>query len=121
MIFALSGFLLFQVSGQPPHGEASVPFMIGATLYGMAFALCGGYVGGLVAGRRPLVHATAVAALLALVAAMSLISTLGKGAIWSQVCALVLMAPSAVVGGWLRERSVRTAQIPTHTDESLQV
>jgi hypothetical protein len=109
MIFALSGFVLFQVSGQDPHGEATVPFMVGATLYGMAFALSGGYVGGLLAGRRPLVHGAAVAGLLALGAAVSLIFTLGKGVIWSQVCALVLMAPFAVLGGWIRERNVRPA------------
>src|SRR5262249_47607088 len=109
MIFALSGFALFQVSGQDPHAEATVPFLVGVTLYGMAFALAGGYLGGLLAGRRPLVHGAAVALLLALGAAVSLSFTLGKGVIWSQVCALVLMAPAAVAGGWLRGRAVRTA------------
>lgn len=108
MVFALSGFVLFQVSGHPPHGEATVPFMVGATLYGMAFAFAGGYLGAFLAGRRPVAHGAAVAGLLALGAAMSLIFTLGKGAIWSQVCALVLMAPSAVAGGWLRARGAKT-------------
>ena len=109
-IFAVSGFVLFQVTGRPPHGEASVPFMLGATAYGMAFAMLGGYVGGLIAGRRPLAHGAAVATLLALGAGASLVATLGRGgAIWSQVCALALMAPAAIVGGWLRGRTARPA------------
>ena len=53
-IFAASGFALFRITGQPPHGEASPLFKLGAVVYGVAFALLGGYVGGLVAGRRPL-------------------------------------------------------------------
>jgi hypothetical protein len=45
-----------------------------------------------------------VGALLATGAGVSLASTLGRGAVWSQVAALALMAPAAVVGGWLRSR-----------------
>jgi hypothetical protein len=108
-IFAVSGFALFQVTGQPPHGEASVPFMLGATVYGAAFALLGGYVAGVIAGRRPLAHGAAVATILALGAGVSLVATVGHGAIWSQVCTLAFMAPAAAVGGWLRERMARPA------------
>lgn len=107
MIFAFSGFVLFQVSGQPPHGEASVPFMIGAVVYGLSFALLGGYIAGLIAGRRPLAHGIAVGVILAAGAGVSLIATIGHGVIWSQVCALTLMAPAAVLGGWLRGRTLR--------------
>ncbi len=78
--------------------------MLGSTAFGMAFALLGGYVAARLALRRPLAHGAAVAAVLALGAAVSLISTLGNGAIWSQVAALVFMAPCAVLGGWLRAR-----------------
>jgi hypothetical protein len=49
-VFAASGFALFQLTGQPPHGEAPVPFMIGAVAYGVAFALLGGYLSGWIAG-----------------------------------------------------------------------
>jgi putative membrane protein (TIGR04086 family) len=67
-------------------------------------ALLGGYVAAWLAKRRPLAHGFAVAAVLALGAAISLLSTLGKGAIWSQVAALVIMAPCAAIGGWLRAK-----------------
>ena len=108
-IFAASGFALFRITGQPPHGEASPLFKLGAVAYGVAFALLGGYIGGLVAGRRPLAHGGAVAVLLALGAAASLAATIGRGAIWSQVCTLLFMAPAAVGGAWLRRRTARPA------------
>ncbi len=108
-VFAFSGFALFQLTGQPPHGEASLPFMIGAVVYGVVFAFLGGYVGGLIAGRRPVTHGAAVAVLLALGATASLVSTIGRGAVWSQVCALLLMAPAAVAGGWFRGRIRRSS------------
>jgi peptidoglycan/LPS O-acetylase OafA/YrhL len=106
LIFALSAFAFFQISGQPPHQAAPMPIMLGSIAFGMVFALIGGYVAARLARRRPLAHGVAVAAVLALGATISLLSTLGKGAVWSQVAALVLMVPCAVFGGWLRTRQV---------------
>ena len=54
--------------------------------------------------------AVAVAAVLALGATASLAGTIGHGAIWSQVAALVVMAPAAVLGGWLRARQGQPAR-----------
>jgi peptidoglycan/LPS O-acetylase OafA/YrhL len=104
LIFALSAFAFFQISGQPPHQAAPTPFMLGSIVFGMVFALLGGYVAARVARRRPLAHGLAVGCVLALGAVVSLIGTYGKGAVWSQVAALALMAPCAVIGGWLRSR-----------------
>ncbi|HZL25830.1 MAG TPA: hypothetical protein VFC39_04795 [Acidobacteriaceae bacterium] len=104
LIFALSAFAFFQITGQQPHQAAPMPIMLASITFGMVFALLGGYTAAWLARRRPLAHAIAVAALLALGATISLLSTLGKGAVWSQVAALVLMAPAAVFGGWLRLR-----------------
>ena len=106
LIFAVSAFAFFQISGQPPHQSAPVPIMIGSIAFGMAFALLGGFVAAWLARRRPLAHGVAVGTVLALGAAISLLNTMGKGAVWSQVSALVLMAPCAVLGGWLRLRQV---------------
>jgi len=109
LIFALSAFAFFQISRQPPHQAASMPIMVGSITFGMVFALLGGYVAAWLARRRPLAHGVAVAAVLALGAAISLLSTLGNGAVWSQTAALVLMAPCAIFGGWLRCRQVPDA------------
>ena len=46
-----------------------------------------------------------MATLLAAGAVASLASTLGHGVVWSQVAALTLMVPSAVLGGWFRARA----------------
>ena len=109
LIFALSAFAFFQISGQPPHQAAPVPIMIGSIAFGMVFALLGGFVAAWLARRRPFAHGVAVAAVLALGAAISLLNTVGKGALWSQIAALVLIAPCAVFGGWLRKRQVAGA------------
>ena len=106
-IFAAAGFALFQLSGQPPHEEASLPFMIGFVAFGIAFAVFAGYVAAWLAGRRPFTHGAAVAVVLAVGATASLLATLGKGAIWTQVFAITLMAPSSAAGGWLRGKVAR--------------
>lgn len=103
-VFAASAFALFHLTGQPPHGDASLGFMLVAVGCGVVFALLAGYLSGWIAGRRPVLHAALVAAILALGATASLVATIGKGAIWSQVSSIALMAPAAVGGGWLRHR-----------------
>jgi hypothetical protein len=108
-VFAASGVILFQLTGQAPHRDASLPFMFGAVAYGVSFAMLGGYISGWIAARRPATHAAVVAAILALGATVSLIATMGKGAIWSQVSAISLMAPAAAAGGWLRGWLTRPA------------
>ena len=100
-LFAASAGALFHLSGQDPHGEATVPFMIAAAVYGMAFALLGGYVSGWIASRAPLAHGLIVAGILATGAGASLVATVGKGSIWSQLTALAAMAPAAALGGCL--------------------
>ncbi len=104
-VFAVPAGALFQVSGQDPHGEATVPFLLFATAYGVAFALLGGYVSGWIALRSPFAHGLIVAGVLALGAAVSLLATVGTGHIWSQVTALTAMAPAAALGGYLRGRT----------------
>jgi hypothetical protein len=84
--------------------------MVGALAYGVAFALLGGYLSGWIAGRRPVAHAVIVAVILALGATASLLATLGKGTVWSQVSAIAVMAPAAVAGGWLRQRMAGPAE-----------
>ena len=105
IVFAVSAYAVFRLSGHAAHAVASVPFMLVSIASGVVFAIAGGYIAAWLAGRRPLAHAVAMAALLAVGATVSLVSTLGHGAIWSQVAALTLMAPGAVLGGWIRARS----------------
>lgn len=107
LLFALSAFAFFQISGQPPHQDAPPALMLGSIAVGVVAAFLGGYIAAWLAGRRPLAHGVAVAVVLAVGAIVSLASTLGHGAIWSQLAALLLMAPSAAFGGWVRARQSR--------------
>ena len=104
-VFAILAFALFRISGQAPHDDAPPPFMVVSIVGGILFALAGGYVAAWIAGRKPVAHGVAVAAVLATGAALSLAATVGHGAIWSQLAALALMAPSAALGGWLRRQA----------------
>lgn len=104
LVFALSAFAFFLLTGQPPHATAPLSIMLGCIVVGIVFAFLGGYLAASLAGRNPAAHGLAVAAILAAGAAISLVSTIGHGAIWTQVAALVFMAPSAALGGWSRTK-----------------
>lgn len=102
--FAVLAFAFFRLSGQAPHRPAPMLVMFGSILVGAAGALLGGYLAASIAGRRPLAHGVAVAVVLAAGATVSLVSTIGHGSVWSQIAALVLMAPCAIAGGWFRAK-----------------
>ena len=72
--------------------------------YGAAFAAAGGYLAARLAPRRPLAHAAILAALLAAGALAAIAAERSAGSIWSQLLVLLLMAPAALGGGYLRVR-----------------
>jgi hypothetical protein len=107
LVFAGSAALLFQLSGQPPHAPASRAFEIGTIVWGVVFALIAGWLTARIAVRHPAMHAAVLASLIALGALLSLTVTLhAGGAIWTQLAALLLMAPAAVAGGALGSRNL---------------
>jgi len=103
LIFAASAALLFQLSGQEPHEAAPVAFKIASIVWGAVFALVAGWLTARIAGRRQKLHSAIVAGLIALGALVSLLAS-ASGAIWSQVSALVVMAPCALIGGVMSSR-----------------
>ena len=111
LAFALSAVLLFRVAGQAPHAPAGVGFMVGSTLYGIAFAGLGGWLAARIAAtpaQAPRWPAAGVAAIAALGAALSLAFELRHGgAIWSPLVGLLFMPPAALAGGALFQRSRR--------------
>ncbi len=105
LVFAASAVLLFQLSGQPPHQPASLRFEIAAIVWGAVFALVAGWLTARIAGRRPATHAAVVAGLIALGAAGSMLAD-RSGAMWSQLAAVVVMAPCAWLGGLVARRDL---------------
>ncbi|HEX6965339.1 MAG TPA: hypothetical protein VF166_06040 [Gemmatimonadaceae bacterium] len=103
-LFAVSAVALFRLSGHDPHVSASFAFESFTIAYGILFAGAAGYLATLVVARRDLRAAGMVAGILALVAFVSLVARPGAGAIWTQLSAVVLFAPTVVLGGWCRLR-----------------
>jgi hypothetical protein len=104
LIFAISAVLLFQVTQHDPHASPTVAFAVASVVWGMLFALCGGFTAARIAQRSSLMPSVMVACLIATGALISLLSDGDKGSIWSQLSALLLMAPAAVAGGWIKLR-----------------
>jgi len=102
LVFAVSAFSMFRLSGRDPHQAQGLAFAAFSVVCGMAFAFAGGYAAGVIAGRKARAHGGAVAVLIALGATASILSQPGAGSKWSQAAALALMAPSAFVGGVIR-------------------
>ena len=101
LVFGGSAFLLFQLSGQDPHQPAPLTFQIASIVWGCVFALVAGWLTARIAPNRPATHAGILAGLLAAVAAGLLLLHDPGQSQWTNVAALVLMAPCAWAGGRL--------------------
>ena len=104
IVFAAAAVLLFQVSGREPHDAASTSFKIVSVVWGSISALVAGWLTGRIAVRRGGTHAAVVAAIIAAGALLSLLAR-PSDAIWSQLSALVIMAPCAWLGGVIASRA----------------
>jgi hypothetical protein len=99
LIFAMSAVLLFQMSGRAPHAAQPLSFEIASVVWGCVFALVAGWLTARIAARKPEVHAAILAGVIALGALGSLVAA--AGAKWTQIAAIVVMAPCAWLGGLL--------------------
>jgi hypothetical protein len=108
LVFGVSAVLLFQLARVDPRQQPGVDFMIGSTIYGIVFAVAAGYASARIAGKRELLHAGIVAGIIALLALISIFAQPGLPTYWSQIAAIVFIAPAAIFGGWLRARQALT-------------
>ena len=113
LIFGISAFVLFQLTHVDLHQQPGAVFMVGSTIYGVVFALAAGYTAARIAGKKELVNAGAVACIIALLALVSIFAQPGLPTYWSQMAAIVFMAPAAVLGGLIRTRQVKTKEETT--------
>jgi hypothetical protein len=111
LVFVASTLALFKLSGHDPHAPASLTFMGLSVLYGMFFAAVGGFIAAWLARRWEFEHSLAVATLIAASGAASLLARPGPGALWTQLAAVLIMAPMAMVGGYLRQRQVGSTKV----------
>ena len=104
VIFAGAAFALFAIAGLQPHAPAATGVIIGSTVYGVAFSLIAGSVAASLSPARPLIHASVVAGIIAFGAAAALATRADQESIWSQLRALLFMAPAVIIGAWLKNR-----------------
>jgi peptidoglycan/LPS O-acetylase OafA/YrhL len=108
LLFAVAVLAFFTLSGHEPHASASVLFMVLSTVFGILFSVLGGYVSALIAGKFEIEHSFAVATLIAAIGAASLIAESPMESKWTQLSAILIIAPAAILGGYFRRRQVRT-------------
>ena len=102
LIFAVCSFGLFRFSGHDPYAPATLGFKALVIAVGVVLAAAGGFVASTIARRNPLAHGAALGFLIAMIAAVSLRALPSGGQGWTQISALVAMAPAAVLGSALR-------------------
>lgn len=110
MLFAVPSGALFAFTGHDPHLEPTLLFAAGTIVYGMVFAFLGGWTAGVIAKKEPVRHAVWVAAIMLLLATFSVIVQYGHGSMWSQLSAIVLMAPCAAAAGVLRKNRMKEGE-----------
>jgi hypothetical protein len=93
-ISAVSSILFFLATKRDPHGAQPLWFIALTAVWGVAFAALGGFVAARIAGFRV---GQSVGIAIVVVAFLSMVLD-AKGANWSQVVAMVLMAPAAALG-----------------------
>jgi hypothetical protein len=113
LLFAVSAFALFRLSGHDPHAPAAASFMALSVLFGLVFSVLGGYVAALVggAGKYEIEHSFAVATLIAAIGAASFIAESRAESGWTQLSAILIVAPAAILGGYLRRRQLRNKML----------
>ncbi len=106
IVFAAGSALLFYAAKVDPHAPAEMRFIALSTLAGIVLALAGGFIAGWIGRRADLISGMILAVIIAGGAIASMIGRPGQGAIWSQLAALLTMAPAALVGDWLRIKKI---------------
>ena len=106
LVFAASSVLLFRLAGVDPHAAAPPgTFVVGAIIYGIAFAALGGFITATLAPRKPFLHSAVLASLIWMIALVSLVLQFRTGSIWSELATVFLISPAAAAAGFARQRS----------------
>ena len=107
LVFGIAAGILFAIVKQDPHSVASTAYMVGTTAYGAVFAALGGYLTASLAPRLPMAHVAVLAGIIAGGAVVSILTRASDEAMWSQVAAIVVIAPAVLIGGWMKARRAR--------------
>jgi hypothetical protein len=101
LIFALPSVAFFRFTGQDPHAGATPTFMMGAFAWGIVCSVAAGWTAAKIAQRRETLHGALVAGVIAIFALASMYLS-RQGAWWTQIAAMLVFAPFAILGGFVR-------------------
>jgi len=118
VVFAVSAALLFQMTGQDPHATPDLMFAVMSIVWGVAFAALAGYVASRAAQREDLLPSLLVGCLIATGALASLLLEGKNASPWSQLSALLAMAPSTLLGGIVYRRRVAEKREKSAADKA---
>ena len=96
-IFVATSLGLFKLSGQDPHGQATISFQILTAIYGAVFSFLSGLILQLIAKTNSLTLNYILAVIIAGFATFSIIKA--DGSSWTQLLAIFIFAPLSVLGG----------------------
>jgi len=101
-VFVVSSLLLFKLSGQKPHAQATTGFQLLTALYGIIFSFLSGLVVQLIAREKTITLNYVLGLIMASFAAFSFFKS--DGSHWTQVFAIFIFAPVSLLGGlfWLK-------------------
>ncbi len=108
-IFAVSSILLFIVTSHDPHQDAPMVFKIATAIYGVFFSIVSGSVLQLIAIQKKLILNFILAFVIFLLATISLVTS--KGSHWTQLFAMLIFAPSSILGGYLKNQLVNKNEV----------
>ncbi len=107
LVMAIAIMALFAIWFRGKETPPSEEFMLFSLGYGFVFAVVGGYVTAMIAGRSELKHALALALLSVLMGIVSMVASAGREPRWYQIANMVVMVSAVVLGGYLRVRKAR--------------
>ncbi|MCG8363178.1 MAG: hypothetical protein MJA27_07595 [Pseudanabaenales cyanobacterium] len=101
-IMALGVIGLFAIWFQEPNTLPSRGFMLFSLVYGGIMAVMGGYVTAAIANQAELKHALALAAVVGIMALVSMAAAQGQEPLWHQLANLLIAIPAVILGGFLK-------------------
>lgn len=104
ILFVLLTFAMFKLLGRDPHEAADTQFMVVTAALGALFAIAGGYLAATIARKAPVFAGLGVAILIT-GGALASILIARPASIWSQIAAIVVLAPAALLGAFIRGKT----------------
>ena len=105
LIYAVALLLLWMAFGYKPKDVPPDGFLIFSIFCECLFALGGGYVAALVAGRKELVHTGILTGILVILGEFSVLCPQNELPLWVNMATIFPIAPCFLLGGWIRKKT----------------